>query len=160
MKIRLISILMATLIATCVFSIVPAFSADEASADTMQIVREKINADKKLLIAVNMGLTEAEAEKFWPLYEDYQEALGAVAVRYVKLIDDYAASYPEVPDEKAGSLLNDLLAIDADMLDVRRAYLPRFREILPDTKVARYYQLENKIQAVVRFDAAAHIPLM
>ncbi|MGH7479724.1 MAG: hypothetical protein ACREJ8_09100, partial [Candidatus Methylomirabilales bacterium] len=50
--------------------------AQDKPADTMQILREKIQADKKLLVAANMGLTEKEAQAFWPVYESYQKDLG------------------------------------------------------------------------------------
>jgi uncharacterized protein (DUF342 family) len=140
-------------------SSVPALSEDE-TADTMQLVREKIKADKKLLVAMNMKLTETEAEKFWPLYEEHQKSLKTVNMRFSDLIDKYASIYPEITDEIAGSLLDNYLSIENHLFEVRKSYLPKFREILPAAKVARYYQIENKIMAVIRYDAAANIPLM
>jgi len=63
-------------------------------------------------------------------------------------------------DEKASRLLDEFLSIETDLLSVRKSYLYKFKAILPDVKVARYYQIENKIQAVVRYDAVAAIPLV
>jgi len=134
--------------------------AQEKPADTMQLVREKIGADKKLFIATNMGLTEAEAKAFWPVYESYQGELAKVEDRTGRLLEEYARSYRTMSNEEAKKLLDEFLAIEADRVKLRQAYVPRFRKALPDTKVVRYYQLENKIHAVVSYDVARVIPLV
>lgn len=135
------------------------FAAD-APEDTMQLVREKIKADKKLLVAMNMNLTEAEAEKFWPLYEEYQKARETVLSRFGGLVDSYAADYQNMTDDKAAALMDNLLAVEGDFLALQKAYLPKFMKVLPAVKAARYFQMENKIMAILRYDAAANIPLM
>ena len=134
--------------------------AQEKPADTMQIVRDKVAADKKLFIAANMGLTESEAKGFWPVYESYQAELEQVEARTGRLIEEYARTYRAMSDQVARKLLNEFLTIEADRLKLRETYVPRFRKALPDTKVGRYYQLENKIHAVVSYDLARLIPLV
>ena len=134
--------------------------AQETRADNMQIVRDKVAADKKLFIAANMGLTESEAKAFWPVYESYQGELAQVEARAGRLLEEYARTYQAMSDQVARKLLDEFLLIEADRLKLRQAYLPRFRKALPDTKVGRYYQLENKIHAVVSYDLARVIPLV
>ena len=134
--------------------------AQEKPADTMQLVREKVGADKKLFIATYMGLTESEAKAFWPVYESYQGELAKVEDRTGRLLDEYARNYRAMSDQVAKKLLDEFLVIEADRLKLRQAYLPRFRKALPDTKAGRYYQLENKIHAVVSYDLARMIPLV
>jgi hypothetical protein len=134
--------------------------AQEKPADTMQIVREKVGADKKLFIATNMGLTEAEAKAFWPVYESYQGELVKIEDRTGRLLEEYARNYRAMSDKEAKKLLDEFLAIEADRVKLRQSYVPRFRKALPDTKVVRYYQLENKIHAVVSYDVARLIPLV
>jgi len=134
--------------------------AQEKPADTMQLVREKVAADKKLFIAANMGLTESEAKAFWPVYESYQGELAQVEARTGRLLEEYARTYRAMSEEVAKKLLEEFLLIEADRLKLRQAYVPRFRKALPDTKVVRYYQLENKIHAVVSYDLARLIPLV
>ena len=134
--------------------------AQEKPADTMQIVREKVAADKKLFIAANMGLTESEAKAFWPVYESYQGELAQVEARTGRLLEEYARTYQAMSDQVAKKLLDEFLLIEADRLKLRQAYVSRFRKALPDTKVGRYYQLENKIHAVVSYDLARLIPLV
>ena len=133
--------------------------SQEEGADTMQILREKIRTDKKLLVSVNMQLTEDEAEAFWPVYDTYQGALGELLDRSIKLIDDYSAHYGDMSDESAATLIDDYLAIETDRQNLREAYLPLFVNALPYKKVFRYYQIENKIHAVLNYELARAIPL-
>jgi hypothetical protein len=138
---------------------VPAVAQDQR-ADTMQMVRDKIRADKKLLIAENLSLTAAEAKAFWPVYDRYQQELSALNDRMIKLIREYANNYQTMSDQTAKKLMDEYLAIDAARLKLRQAYLPRFRKVLREKQVARYYQLENKVQAAVAYELAAEIPLV
>jgi hypothetical protein len=135
-------------------------ASQEKPSDTMQIVIEKIRADKKLFVAENMQLTEAEAKAFWPVYKQYQDELFLLRNRTAKLIQDYADAYANMSDPAAKKLLDESLAIDEVGLKLRQAYLPKFRQVLPEVKVARYFQLENKIQAALYYGLAAEIPLV
>ena len=137
----------------------PALAQDKP-ADNMQVVREKIRADKKLVVAETMGMTESEAKAFWPVYEAYQKDLVELNDRTIKLIDDYADNYGAMSDQAAKKLTDEYMAIETERLKIRQSYLPRFRQVLPEVKVLRYYQLENKIQAVVNYELAASIPLV
>jgi hypothetical protein len=134
-------------------------TAQEKPADNMQIVLEKIRADKKLLVAENMQLTEAEAKAFWPLYGEYQDELFLLRARTAKMIADYAEAYEQMSNETAKKLLDEYLAIESLGVTLRQAYLPKFRSALPDVKVVRYYQIENKIQAALVYGIGAKIPL-
>ena len=138
---------------------VPALAQDKP-ADNMQIVREKARADKKLVIAETMGMTETEAKVFWPVYDAYQKDLVKLNDRTLKLINDYADNYFTMSDQAAKKLMDEYMAIETERLKIRQSYLPKFRQVLPEMKVLRYYQLENKIQAVVDYEVAAIIPLV
>jgi len=135
-------------------------SAQDKPSDNMQILLEKIKADKKLLVAENMQLSEAEAKKFWPVYEQYQNELFILRMRSLKLIDNYAENYKSMTNDIAKKLLDEFLTIERLRQKVREAYLPKFRKVLPEIKVARYYQIENKISALVNYELAAKIPLV
>ncbi len=151
--------------------VMPAASQEKA-LDNMQIVIEKIRADKKLLVAENMQLTDAEAKAenmqltdaeakaFWPVYKQYQDELFLLRTRTVKLIKDYADAYETMNNNTAKKLLNEYMSIESLGPKLRQAYLPKFRKALPEVKVARYFQIENKIQAALFYELAANIPLM
>jgi len=132
--------------------------AGEASKASLDVLLDAIRSNRKALVAVNLSLTDAEAARFWPVYERYQKEIDALGDRQVALIQDYTASYRDLSDEKATKLVADYLAVEADRVAARRAYLPEFAKILPGRKVARFYQIENKVDAVIRYDLAAAIP--
>ena len=134
--------------------------AQDKPADNMEIVKEKIKTDKKLLIATNMQLTESEATAFWPVYESYQAELGKLRDRELKLIEKFAANYETMSADAAKNLLDESMSIDSDHQKLRQSYLAKFRGVLSDTKVARYYQLESKIDAVMEYELARRIPLV
>ena len=138
--------------------VIPAIS-QEKSADNMQLLREKIRADKKLFVADNMQLTEKEAKAFWPVYDQYQDELFLLRSRTAKLIKDYAEA-EKMTNDVAKKLLDELMIIEALGPKLRQTYLPKFRKVLPELKVVRYYQIENKINAALMYELAANIPLM
>ena len=127
----------------------------------MEILRDKIKADKKLLIAQNLGLTEAEAKVFWPVYEEYQKELEAINQRLGKTIQSYAQEYnaKTLTDDKARTLMTEALAIEEAEVALKKKYMDRLNGVIPAIKAARYIQMENKIRALIRFDLAAEIPL-
>jgi hypothetical protein len=139
---------------------VSAVAAQEKSSGNMQILLEKIKADKKLIVAENMQLTEAEAKAFWPVYDQYQSELLLIRTRMAKLIENYATAYEKMTDSAAKKLLDENMAIEGLRLKLNNDYLKKFRTALPETKVARYYQIENKINAALYYELAAAIPLI
>jgi hypothetical protein len=149
----------AALAAAALLAAGPAVSEDKP-ADNMQILKEKMTADRKLFVAEVMGLTESEAKSFWPVYDAYQKAMDKLADRSLKLIQDYARDYETMSDQTAKKLLDDYMGIENDRQKLRQSYLPKFRKALPDKKVTRYYQLENKISALVTYEVARLIPLV
>ena len=126
----------------------------------MEILREKIKADKKLVVAANMDLTDAEAKAFWPIYQEYQGNLAKINERIGKLIVEYAQNYQSMTNEIAEKLMKESMAVEKERLTLKESLMPKFQKALPAIKAARYYQIENKIQAVVQYGLADSIPLV
>ena len=110
-------------------------AAQDKPADNMQILLEKIKADKKLLVAENMQLTDSEGKAFWPLYERYQDELFLLRVRTAKLVKDYADTNENMTDATANRLINEYIKIETLRLKLHKAYLPKFRKVLSGAKV-------------------------
>ena len=110
-------------------------------------------------IPIKIG-PDAQLDPYGHANEAYQADLGKLRDRESNLIDEFAANLGTMSDDAAKNLLDDSLSIDSGYLTLRRSYLAKFREVLPDTKVARYYQLENKIEAVLEYEQAKRIPLI
>ena len=140
----------------------PLVAAEQPSNSDMQILLEKVKADKKLLVAVNMGLSDAEAKKFWPVYDAYQVQLGQLNERIAVLIADYAADYrnASMTDAKAKKMISEMVAIDQAGAAMKKSFVPKLYKALPPVKAARYLQIENKIRAALNFEIAAAVPLV
>jgi len=131
------------------------------TASDMEILRQKLKADKKLLVAENMQLSEAEAKAFWPVYDDYQKGLTGLNERTRKAIDEYAEAWKKgaIADATAKKLRDESIAIEEAETKLKRDLAPRLDKAVGATKAARYQQIENKIRAVIKYELAAGIPL-
>ena len=136
--------------------------AQSAGTTNMDILRQKVKADKKLVVAQNLNLTDAEGKTFWPVYDAYQTELQKINERLATAILAYADAYNKgaVANDVAKKLLDESLAIDAAEAAAKTALVPKVMAVLPATKAARYIQIENKIRAAVRYELAANIPLV
>ena len=140
---------------------VPAVAQAQSTSTDMQILADKVKADKKALVAQNMELTESEAKSFWPIYDAYQQDLQKINSRMTQTILEYADAYSKgtVDNATAKKLLGEALAIQEFELKLQQTYVPKLEKVLPEVKVARYIQIESKICALVRYALASKIPL-
>jgi hypothetical protein len=140
----------------------PVFAQGNPADANMQILLDKVKADKKLVVAANMDLNEEEGKVFWPVYDAYQKDIQAINVRLGKTILAYADAYNKnaLTDELAKRLTNEAMAIDQDELRLRTICSTRLNGVLAPKKVARYLQIENKIRAAIRYELATEIPLV
>jgi len=135
-------------------------SAGPAAEASLDLLVDAIRANRKALVAVNLELSDDEASRFWPVYDRYQQEIQAIGDRLARVIQDYTASFRDLSNEKAMKLMEEYLAVEADRVQVRRTYLGEFAKTLPGRTVARLYQIENKLDAVIRYDLAAAIPVV
>jgi hypothetical protein len=147
--------------AVAIALVTPAMSQSAANTN-MDILRQKVKADKKLVVAQNLNLTDAEGAMFWPVYDAYQKDLQQINQRLVAAIQAYAEAYNKGPvtDESAKTLLDQALAVDDAEAKLKSALVPKVMAVLPAMKAARYIQIESKIRAALRYELAADIPLV
>ena len=124
--------------------------------------RAMIQAEVDEIIRKELALTEEEAELFWPTYAAYRSETRALMDRYTAMITEYMRRYDsgDLSDEYASDLMETFFGIKQELLDVKMDYLPKFKKILPALKVARFYQLENKIEAEIDAQLALAVPLI
>ena len=131
-------------------------------ASNLAIIHEKLKADKKLIVSKYMELTESEAKKFWPVYDEYQNDLQKSNERLLRLPESYAADYKNksLTDEKAKKLLDEWIALEQDEGKRRSTHAPKVLQALPAKKAARYLQIENEYRILLRYELAATVPLV
>jgi hypothetical protein len=134
----------------------PAQSVDAA----IEQLRKDTRADKADIISGSMGFTGTQAAAFWPLYKKYEEAQKAVGDEKVALIKDYAAHAGSISESKATEMVGRLQAIEEKALAAKHAFVKSLQSVLPAKQVARYYQVENRIQMLADLALASQIPLV
>jgi len=116
-------------------------------------------AQRKATVGANMNLTSDEAAKFWPVYDAYEGKMDAIENRHVKELKEFAAKYNNLTDADAAKKLDEVIAIQQARLDVQKEFIPQFQAVIPQVKVTRFYQIDNKIQALIQCDIAQLVPL-
>lgn len=124
--------------------------------------RAMVEAGRKELVKAELQLGDAEAAAFWPIYDEYRRAATDISDRYTAMIMRYVDRYNAGTLDNAYSdaLLEEYFSIRLELLELRRAYIDRFKAAMPSLKVAQFYQLENKINAEIDAQLALAIPLI
>jgi Spy/CpxP family protein refolding chaperone len=138
----------------------PAPAPERGSPAAVAAFRDAVKADKRAVVARNMELTEAEAKKFWPLYDAYQKDLDKVVQRQNRVIVEYVNQASAMTDTNAKRIARELLDADAEEQRLRERQLKKLYAIMPARKAIRYLQIENKIRTLSHFDMGAQIPLV
>ena len=132
----------------------------QQSTDYIELMRSVIKTEKKAAISEVMELSTAEADLFWPLYNEYNEKRYVVNTKLVKLIEEYAANYSKMNDELAEEYWTRNMNIDMELLKLEKSYYKKFLKVLNAQKAFRYFQAENKIENLILAQLALDIPLL
>ena len=141
-----------------VFVSAPLFS--QTIDDIIEVERSVLKAEKKAAVAENMNLTEEEAAAFWPVYEEFTSALYKLQTERVKIIKEYAEYYQKMDDIRADDLMGRSLKHKQSVVKLESQYFKKFKKVLSPSKVARFFQIHNKINALVAAELAIEIPLV
>jgi hypothetical protein len=131
-----------------------------ASEQDIQLLRKDLQSDKKMIVAANMSLTEQEAKSFWPVYDQYVADLAKVNDAKLAVIKEYATNYDKLTDTQARDLVQKWTAADQQAIQLRLSYVPKFQNVLPGKKVARFYQIDHRIGVALDLQMASEIPLV
>jgi hypothetical protein len=159
---RLVALSATALISSALLLAIPCSVHAQGAQQEIDEGRAMVRAGFRGLIREEIPMTEQEDAAFWPVYDEYERAVTAIMDRYSRLVSDYVDRFDrgDLSNEYANELLDEYFAIRQDLLDVRRAFIPRFKAVLPSLKVAQLYQLENKVNAEIDIQLALAIPLI
>jgi len=136
-------------------------SVSRKVTEDLNLTREVIQMKRKAIVALNMGLTDYESGAFWPVYEEYWAEMKKLGDRDVALISDFAKNYvyESLTNQKAKEMHQEWMSIKKHTLKLQEKYAKRFRKVLPEKKVLRYFQIENKLDLIIDSELSANIPL-
>ena len=123
------------------------------------LTRAAIQVRRQALVTAVMDLEGKEADAFWPLYREYRQEMAKVGDRFVKVLDTYLKSYENLTDDQAKKILDEYLSIERARHSVKSKYVGKFNKVIPPKKVARFFQIDNKMDAVINAELAQTIPL-
>jgi hypothetical protein len=127
--------------------------------ETLEVTRQAVESQRRVLVSGALPLTDAEADAFWPLYDAYEKERRGLDEQANKMLADFLAAAATLTDGQARAMLDKALKVDEGRLRVRREYMERMAKAIPPRKVARFYQIDNKLDSVVRADLAKQVPL-
>lgn len=131
---------------------------DDLTSD-IALTRASIQLRRQAIITSVMDLEPKESEAFWPLYREYRIEMAKVGDRVSKLLVDYTGQYDTLTDEQANKIMSEWLSIEKAKNNVKGKYVARFKKIMPAHKVMRFFQADNKLDAVLNAQLAAIVPL-
>lgn len=136
-------------------------TATGVSVDTdLALLRHDLRAEKKKLIALNVPLTETEATKFWPVYDQYAAAMTKHYDEFYAVIKDYAANQKTLTDAQAASMLKRWANLQVDLAQTRVKHIPVIEKVLPGRKAALFFQIDRRLYALMDLQIAAQVPLV
>lgn len=160
-----------TLISALLFPATVSFSQTGSSQDTassqnqvsdqdIDLLRKDIRSQKKQVIAANMKLTDAEAEKFWPVYDQYTAELVQTNNAKYAAIKQYAQGFNTLTDAQALDLTTQVLQVDQSVAKLREKYIPIFSKVISGKKTALFFQLDRRLVMLIDLQLASAIPLV
>jgi hypothetical protein len=134
-------------------------SGVEVETDVM-LLRRDLRADKKQLIALNLTLTEAEATKFWPVYDQYAAAMAKHNDEFYTLIKNYATNQKALSDAEAASMIKRWAEIQVELSQTRQKYIPLVEKVISPRKAALFFQIDRRLYALMDLQVSSQLPLL
>ncbi len=126
----------------------------------LALLRRDLKSDKKKLIALNVPLTEEEATRFWPVYDEYTGQMSKVYDEFYSIIKDYAANQKTLTDAQASTMINRWAAIQVQQAQTRQKYIPIVEKVIPSRKAALFFQIDRRLYELMDLQVASQIPLI
>ena len=126
----------------------------------LALLRKDIRSAKKQLIAANLTLTDSEATKFWPVYEQYSGDFEKINQARTTIVKEYSDGYGTLTDDQADSLIRRWLDTDVAAAELRQKYVPIFRKVLPGRQAATFFQLDRRISIMIDLQLTSQLPLV
>ena len=126
----------------------------------LELLRKDLRSEKKKIIAMNVNFTADEATRFWPLYDQYAEAMKKNNDAFYLIIKDYAANQKTLTDAQAIDMLKRWSAVQVDIAQTRQKYIPMFEKVIPGRKAAHFLQIDRRLYQLMDLQVSSEIPLV
>jgi hypothetical protein len=127
--------------------------------DVIELIKTQVGTQRQALVAENLQLTEEESTSFWPVYRSFHSERDKLVDRRIKLLMEFRDNFDGLSEEQSKKLLDDYIALQGEQLALRKKWVKNFRAVLSEKTTLRYFQIENKLDAIIDFDLAQVVPL-
>ena len=134
--------------------------SENFETDYIDILKKDIQTEAKKLVSENLEMTEDQAEVFWPLYDEYDAELLALSNERLNVISSYMLDYYDLSDEKAETLVKQAMDIEQKRLDLKKKYISKMNEVLPQKLVGKFFQIDNYLQTLITIQRQSTIPFI
>lgn len=131
----------------------------QTERDLIELLRSQIKTDRQAIVAENMNLSETQSEKFWPLYKEYMSRRDSLIDRRVAILTDFRDNRMGMTAQQARQILTDALELEADIVSLKRQYVRDFQKVLGPRAALRFFQIQNKLDAIINVELASVVPL-
>jgi hypothetical protein len=142
-----------------VFALAAPLAAAQYATDALELTRQAVETQRRVLVSGALPLTDGEASAFWPIYDAYEKERRVLDERANRLVADFVAASSSLADSQAAAMLKEALQVEEERVRLRRSWMDRMAKAIPPRKLVRFFQLENKLDSVVRADVARSVPL-
>src|SRR5215469_10737845 len=126
----------------------------------VDLMRKDLRDQKKQIVAQNLPLTPDEATKFWPVYDQYTAETIKVNDQRYALVKEYALAYNNLTDEQASSYIKRWIGVDDAATQLRLKYIPMFENVIPEKKVAMFFQIDRRVGLLTEIQISGQLPLV
>ena len=130
------------------------------TAQEVELFKRDLKSQRKQIIAANIKLTGTEAEKFWPIYDQYEAEIAKTDDKKFSLIKEYQENYATLTDEQAGKYVKGRAEVDDSIIDLRVKYFPIFLKAVPAKKTALFFQIDRRLWLMIDLQIASQNPLI
>ena len=129
-------------------------------SEYVEMLKKDIQNESKKIVAENLSLTEEQAEIFWPLYDEYDAAYDGLVNDRVKVIEDYMMNYYGLDEETGKVLIAKSIELKQRAVNIQEEYINKMLDVLPISVVGKFFQIDNRIAAIIEIARLATVPLV
>ncbi len=139
----------------------PAVASQDPNLDSyIQVLRSNVRTQRVEIIAQAMQFNNTESSAFWPVYRNYELALDKLNDERIALLKQYAENLDKMTPAKAKALAEKSFALQQQKTDLKRKFFAEFEKALPANRVAKFFQVDNRLDLLIDLQVAAQVPLM
>jgi len=147
-------------ISLLIFTSINFAQIESFESDYVEMLKKDIQAESKQIVADNLTLTEEQAKIFWPLYDEYDAAYDGLVDERVKVIEEYMMNYYGMDEETGKDLITKSMNLKQKAIDIQKEYIYKMMEVLPASVVGKFFQIDNRIAAIIDIARMANLPLI